>query len=417
MNKKALALLNIGNLDDTAKQHILDYLKLGLGVGGTVGLGSLLKDYVSNLAAGSQADAEEDDDTMYVDLPQELGMPNTKMASGPTGSEHALAMMGMLGTGFGSYALIKKLYKQMKLKQLQDEIDEAQQFSFQQMARFKPELADKAINLPSEEGEDDDPKPESEFEKNSSIKSAENVGPLASLGSVPWLLSMLLLAGSGVGAYKYLDSTNPKLKRENARDRLLSPKVQFVNRTPVEEETEYDEGMEEGMIASASVANSPDLYEHVLKLVTSFEDAADYDAAHVVKAAAAGHAEEIRSLIVEKGLEEALDFCHTKSAASNADKEDLALSWVAADPTVSEALKPIVAAEFHEHAPMYFKLAQALDDETQNALMAASALYIQEQRKEAAAEILAEHDLEKSASAATTTPEERLKVIEKLLAC
>lgn len=391
MNKQALIDFNL-NKETVA--HILNYLKFGVGVGATAAAGSTLNNFIKDMYSDNLEERQEDDDIMYMQIPKPIQknmlQKNSSEEGNPkiSGTEHAVATAGLLAGGFGSYYALKKLYTEYQIQKKQKELDDLQNFTISQMAQTSPE----AIKMATENAE-------------------PALSNTAIAGSLPILLTLLLGGASAVSAYKFLDKDNPKLKKTHSRH-LLPQQVRFI--PPVKEE-EKEEGDDlDSQFKMASIA--PEVQEHLLRTVISFDNASDYDMYHVVKAASAGYTSQMKDKLATEGLEAMLDYCIDIEDIvddSTGIKHAAACSWVSAEPSISLAVQPLLSAEFNEQAPVYFQTGRQLDEATQEQVLKAAALFVEESRHEQFAQ-----DLEKSASEEIeSTFEDKITALETLLSC
>lgn len=277
----------------------------GAGTASVVSLLRYLQDLRTRAAQTQRPDTAWDDDVVYVNLP-----PRTKGASDGSNTAATFAfggLGGLLGTLL-SYNLVRDLYHKQRKRQLQGDIDKAQQIYLDRLSPVK-EASGQFSTL------------------------TKGVGSA-------WLLALLTTLGSAVVSNRVLSAKYPALKSPN-RDK---PRKVVIRRTPA------------GAPAEETVDNvdgTPEATEALLRNHLANKTASHASGmADLVAAVSHGRGDEVLEALGQGGLDGLFAVVKGASAVeSPLFKRDLAATWVAARPGLSDAVRPLLAAEFQAAHP------------------------------------------------------------------
>ena len=309
---------------------IKNYLAGGAAIGGSAGLITSLVNYLQTLKAQAPKDeAREDDDTLYINV-------NDKAASAGIADYAAggVAMTGGVLSTLGTYALVRKLYQNMKKKQLQEELDKAQQ-TFVGTA-----------------------------EQEAAVKNAASQRPGVSmgLGELMWSspTSFLLLSAIASGALTNtaLSKTFPRIKKPTD----VAPKRVVVRKNKSVGEEDKSDNSDEKQAASYDSVAEDQQYEDGLELVIGLtmgsKKASESDLVNIVYAVGQGRHDEFVNNMLDFNFDTAVSLI--KGAADvpmSQTQKQLAISTC----VKSAALKPVVAllaaAEYNDMAPRFTAVA------------------------------------------------------------
>jgi hypothetical protein len=277
-------------------------------------------------------ETDGDDDVIYINVPKRKGVKTASDENVVSPMANTLALAALPTAALGANALVRKIYSKIRRKQLQAELDAAQQLYIDDLAQ----------------------------------KSANTDGRgLFGAGATPLALpaaALLVALTSGVLSHKVLDKQFPAVQRP----RSTKPKRMVIREV---EPT----GMEEGMIKEQSAAQDhADAYEHLIRTVINHPESGPQSGLlDLVKAAAAGRTEEILRAS-DDSMETVFEV--VKGAADTTDfRKDLAIAWLAREPELMPSVVKIAAAEYLETAPVLFAMAACLDEEGQDAAVKAAA--------------------------------------------
>jgi hypothetical protein len=330
------------------KQLIMNYLKGGLYLGGSASLATSLIGYLRDLkqrADKYKETSESDDDTMYVDLPAVSksatftdDLTNTLTSFSAPG----LALTGSMLTAGGSYYLVRKLFQQLKKKELQDEMDKAQHafvnsLNEENMANKEAAVGD-SMTFPS------------------------------FLAAYPVTLMLLSTLASGALTYKSLDKAFPAVKPPQ---RLAPKRVVLRRQRPSGVEDSVDDSTsasdaKEASASDAEFASGVELLAHMLCMQKN----ASSDVSDIVHAVAAGRHDEFVNNLLEYGLDAAMD---SIKGASDDDISEEQKAFAILKCTKSAALSPsfslLVASEYNDMVPNMVKLSSEVDEEQRELLV------------------------------------------------
>lgn len=305
-------------LDERGVHKIKKFLTGGAAIGGGVGLSVALLNYLKDLYGDTGEDTSTDDDTLYVNMP-------AKKATVSGG----VALTGGTLAAIGTAALVRKIYKELKKKELQDRLDQAQQ-GFEGALQSEVEAAKSAAEVPPQAG------------------VPMHTGDMAS--SIPIALLLLTTLASGALTYRGLNKYFPGTKKPMD----IRAKRVVVRRTPEEEEEK--------------VASEDDGLELAIKLAAYACPGGDID--DLVHAVAQGRYEEVVSNLHGYGVSHALDM--VKGASSKgADPADLSLAFslCARSPSLRPTAEAMSFAELNDVAPAFTKLAVSLEPAQADAII------------------------------------------------
>jgi hypothetical protein len=322
-------------LTPRSKELIKNYLIGGAALGGSGALLTSLVNYINTLKQQVPSDKErEDDETLYLNL--------DKAANDNSGaidfSAGGLALTGGLLSTLGTYALVRKMYQNIKRKQLQEELDQAQQ-SFlsdaQQEANAKNAAAGEPMDL-------------AEFS-----------------WSAPVSLALLSAIASGALTNKALDKTFPRVKKPKDS----APKRIVIRKTPKEDEDEeQEEKAAYDKVAAADQAD--DALEFLVHICMGSKSAAQSELVDIVHATAQGRGPELISNILEYGFDSAMD---TIKGASEIDitpvQKQCAISYCVKNAALNPIVSLLAAAEYNDMAPRFTKIASLQNEECLDTLI------------------------------------------------
>ena len=333
-------------IDERGAQKIRKYLTGGAAGGASIGLGIALMNYLKDLYREAGDKTNLDDDTLYLDLPenpQVAGAPGTKVATVSGG----LAITGGLLTALGSAALVRKLVQEMKKKELQEQLDKAQ-------GAYQTTVMDEADSL---------------------AKGAADAGVPLHKGdwatSLPLSLLLLTTLASGALTYKGLNKYFPAPKKPQS----LEPKRVVIRRKKSQPSFYEEEGNDEEMenadfdkVASYEEIMSPqDIQDDALELVIKIamhNPAGHSDLRDLVYAVAHGRSKEASEAAQGLGMEHALDLVKNASQKEASEEEiSLAVCYLTKSSYLRPTAELLAFAEFNDMAPSFVKLASQLTDE------------------------------------------------------
>jgi len=305
-----------GNLETFA-----NYLGGGLSIGASIGgLTSLINHFKRlNEKAKAEEDTSADDDVLYVNLRR----PTQKSAEADE-LTHMLGMAGGTLGVLGGYAGIKRLYHDFKRKQLQKELDAAQNAYLDTIV---PE------------------------------KSAMNWSQMGDLlFRTPGALAILLGASSGVLADRLLTKNFPSPKAPSG----MKPKRLVLRESP--------DAAEEDVGTKTASADMDDAFEGLLRTVLALPGIEHSELPDLVKAAADGDLDGLLSAS-DHNTDALFGFAKQAKDTGSAEARELAIGWLVREPEIADAVKLAAALEFAEACPLAMTLGAAADPETQKDLI------------------------------------------------
>jgi len=302
---------------------VLKMLAGGAFLGSGIGAGTSYLNQLGNLKEDSIPEGD-DKNTLYINLPGRQATPTMpakgtrKRASDEnSGLTYALGGAGMIAGTYAAYNVIRSAYQNSRKRQLQKELDQAHQV-------YMGKLSDSA----------------------SLEKGASQFPPLSKGVGLAYLALLATGVGSGIVANKILDKQMPPIEAPN---RYEPKKIVIRTKSNPDESSEKE--------ASSGFEVGPDEIEALLRQhleddkrasVSGFKD--------LVAAAAQGRCREIQDNVDD--LDTLLDMVKGASLTKvSVWKKNLAITWLAAEPEVSETIAPVLAAEFADANPGLFKMA------------------------------------------------------------
>ncbi len=359
------------------KQAAVDWptvLKLmggGAALGTGVGAASTLVQYLSQLNNRSKKkrDTSLDDDVLYLNLPPKMAAIKSADNDRGTAATFAVGGLGSLMGAYLAYNLVRNQAAAVRRKQLQAELDNAQN---------------------------------SYMTGLSGVKSASQFSGVSKVVGSGYLAGLLTILGSAILTNKLLQKQFPSGRQE----RPTTPrKIVIRSAKPAP-------GMEKEIPA---MGTTPDSMENLTRLnLANPKSASAWGLTDFVAAIAQGRGAELKDLVITAGLDAAMDVTKGASAEPYSKLgENLAISWIANDPIVSTAIEPYMAAQFFNDSPTFAKAASALlnspdvDPEELDELIGLTDVVARETRKVAFASIIDKLDpvgLTKSAAARGFNP-------------
>ncbi len=286
---------------------------LGAGVGATTTLLNHL--HTLQAKARQSQNPEADDNVVYLNL-QPGGLH--KAAHSNNAATFALSGLGGLAGTYAAYNLVREMHQNLRKKQLQKELEQSQQIYLDTLGG-RAKLA-------------------GEF----SLMSK-------GVGSA-YLMALLAAMGSGVVTNRILQKQFPPIKDPN-RDR---PKRIVIRSAPPEPAPAPEE--------------SPEATEALLRTqLGNSKAAAASGFADLVNFAAMGKCAQIREVLSRPQTHNVALLMRTVAGArrvkTSSVHRNLALSWLAYDPLVSQSIRPLLAAEFYDWGGGLTKLSSYLDRE------------------------------------------------------
>lgn len=343
-------------LNERSLGLIKNYTAGGAALGGSAALLTSLVNYLKMLKsdADEPTDTSNDDDTLYLNMPAATPTPpqsfggRRKMAGADDLLSGGLAMTGGTLATIGSYALIKKIYQNIKRKELQAQLDSAQQ-SFvgaadQEAAQGKMAAVAPAAGAPM------------------------GLGQL--MYSAPVAFTLLSAIASGALSNVALNKTFPAVKpTQNVAPKKIvirrkKPVDVNQNSIPDEEETK-----------SASLYSEDDGLELVTHLILNSKSASASEVSDIVHAVASGRHNEFVNTLLTYGMDTAM----ATIKGASIDTLDKTSRVLAVGQCIkSSALRPmfsmLVAAEYNDMAPHFFKIASLQTPENKEVLVKIAAV-------------------------------------------
>jgi hypothetical protein len=339
-------------MNDRDKQILKKFILGGASIGAGTALVTSLLNYMGRLKDRTKEDSSQDDETLYIDVPvqKEASVLNTgaAMAAG------ALATMG-------SYALVRRLYKEMLKRELQKEVDEAQQIHLQAL---------------QEEAE-------KEYKKSAAVQqpAGKPLGVLETVTSIPVASALLLALASGALTNHMLDKTFPAIEKPKFKRprRIVLREVQ-VNKKDDEQSDELaatetnpyaNTPMEEQKKVATFVGDELDGMDYVANIVMSqpgFERKSELS--DLVGAVASGRANEFFKVAHELGHDAAFSVIKGASDVLNDNNRVMAIAATLRSPLVGPIAQAMVAAEAFDMFPNHCKMARHFDETEERALFA-----------------------------------------------
>lgn len=327
-------------LSDRNASLLKRYLLGGAAMGGGAALITSMINYMKHL---NKSDSSVDDDTLYI-YKKPKNEPTEKAAGVGGGLALAAAPIGAMG----AYTLIRKGFSELRKRQAQKELDEAQN-AFIETQGYKK--VNKKKDSDSKKSKDE-----------SAEKSASEHKPMSlveTATSLPVAIPLLMALGSGVVGYKLLDKHFPAVKRTPKAPR----KIEIIDK-PSEDQDEYNTKV-------ASVLNDlgeEDACEFLIRVV-AMEKKANSDVRNLIAAVANQGATPIKNAVETAGYEGALNLVKGASAQPvHPFKEHIATCYLAKSARMRDLVGLTAAAEFATSHPDFFKAAASATEEQQEIL-------------------------------------------------
>jgi hypothetical protein len=331
-------------LTERSQQLIKNYLLGGAALGGSAALATSLVNYMKMLKAdAAPKDTSNDDDTLYVNVP---GAPPKVAATTPNNnpgmsdlSAGGLALTGGTLGALGSYALVRKLYQNMKKKQLQEQLDKAQQ-------TFLTDAQNEAAM------------------KNAAAMATQGhpMGLGEFISSSPVAFTLLSALAAGALTNTALDKTFPAVKKNNNP----APKKVVLRRQP-QPPAEDEVIPDQEKIASD---NDNGLELLVGLAMHNIKAASKSELADIVHAVAGGRHNELVHNLMEHGFDMAMS--SIKGASEDKISEPhkcLAISICVKSAALNPVVTMLAAAEYTDMAPRLTKTAALQSDEDKDILV------------------------------------------------
>lgn len=285
---------------------VLRYLAGGMLVGGGSGAGVSALNHLrvmnDQAKRRKQLDTSEDDDVLYINLP---GYGKSASAAGTV----ALSLAGGIGGSMLGYKLIRDLYRAHRKKQLQQELDEAQQVYLGELGTL------------------------SRLQKSAGLFES----PVSTVTGIGGLALLLTALGSASAVNHILNKQFPGIK-----NRVKPGPRKIVIRTgnPRADEVLKDPD-----------SVSPDELESIIRTTIANPKTASFDGgmADLHGAAACGLCDQIKDTLINFGSDAMFDrYVGYRTKKASALNRQFAYSWLATDPLVSTAMAPVAASECAE---------------------------------------------------------------------
>lgn len=315
---------------------IKNYLIGGAALGGSGALLTSLINYINTLKQQAPKDPErEDDDTLYLNVGG--NKVATQQSSGATDlAAGGLALTGGLLSTLGTYALVRKLYQNIKKKQLQEELDRAQN-SF--LGATEEEASAKVAGLAQPAG-------------------GQPMGKAEFLWSAPVAFALLSAIAAGALTNKALDKTFPRVKKPTNS----GPKKVVIRKTPkalpeeAQEQAEYDK--------MASEDQHTDGLEFLMHLCMGSKSASKSELVDIVHAVAQGRGPDMVQHMLEYGFDSAMDTIKGASETPiTAFQKQMAISYCVKNASLYPVVELLAAAEYNDMAPRFTKVASLQNEE------------------------------------------------------
>lgn len=316
-------------LTDRSQELIKNYLLGGAAAGGSAALLTSLANYLNMLKTDASKDpTAEDDDTLYVNLPSKTD----KVASQSPGKldmvAGGLALTGGLLASVGSYALIRKAYQSLKRKQLQSQLDSAQQTYIDGVEQEADQLKMGSTVNPH---------------------TGKPMGLGEFLTGAPVAFTLLSAIAAGALSNMALNKTFPRVKKPTS----AAPKRIVLRRGDAPNTQEEEE------IDPSKIASYEDGVELVAGLVMNSKSAHVSEIPDIVAAVASGRHDEFTHNVLELGLDAAMDTIKgaAESVTLTPQQRQLAIGLCAKSAALGPVFATLVAAEYVDMAPKFSKIA------------------------------------------------------------
>jgi hypothetical protein len=367
-------------LTPRSKELIKNYLIGGAAMGGSAALLTSLVNYINTLKQQAPKDKErEDDETLYLNVGKSAadGAGPTDLAAG------GLALTGGLLSTLGTYALVRKMYQNIKRKQLQEELDRAQQ-SFLQSAEAEGEV------------------------KRAATAGGQPMGLAELSWSSPVAFALLSAIAAGALTNKALDKTFPRVKKPKD----TAPKRIVIRKNPEEQQEEEEKNAYDKV---AAVEQYDDGLEFLTHLCMGSKSAAESELVDIVHAVAQGRGPDLTSHILEYGFDSAMDTIKGASEVKiTPSQKQAAISYCVKSAALNPIVSMLAAAEYNDMAPKFTKIASLQNEECIETLLKIAGAIGALNRAETADKLSIDFEVAKEANEMTL--EEILALVNKIKA-
>jgi hypothetical protein len=261
-----------------------------------------------------------------------------------------MAITGGLLSALGSYALVRKLYQNIKRKQLQEQLDKAQQ-------EFIGSAEEEAVEA-----------------QKKAATGGEAMGVGEFLTSVPVAFSLLSAIAAGALSNAALNKYFPRIKKPTS----AAPK-RIVIRKKREEGEGEDEMLEEEKVAYEKVAADQqydDATEFLVHLCMGSKSASKSDLVDIVHAVAQGRGAEFTNNMLEFGFDSAMNTIKGASEVSiTPQQKQFAIGYCVKSAALSPVVQLLAAAEYNDMAPRFTKIASLQNEACQETLIKIAGLF------------------------------------------
>lgn len=306
------------NLTNVDRNLILRFLAGGAAAGTAAAATTSLLNHLNQLGREAKNDTSTDDDVLTVKMRRPRGQEKAAMMTGGT------AVAGGVLSALGSAALLRKAYRSIKRKRLQEMLDASQ-------VGFADAAAEEASKSAGMRG----------FHASDFVTAA----PVAS--------TLLLMLGSGVLANAYLNKTFPTA----SNSRKPNPRrVVFRYMDEDEQEKTASCDMDAG-------------FEHMVSTILAHhcQDKVASDLSNLVAAVGEGRSDEVIEALA-LGANEALDLL--KGASAHTPPDAMSVALAVRHPVLGPITKTLAALDWNDMSPGGVKMASTLPED-EAALMAA----------------------------------------------
>lgn len=304
------------------------YLLGGALVGGGTAAATSFVNYLRSLRQKQKAlkDTDYDDDTLYVNLPAKQastppGAPTPQVPKNLNKETLAASLLASILGGMGAYNLVRNVYVDRRKREAQRDLDEAQVLYLDKLGQGR------GMGL----------KQASPEQGNFDWTDKAVAIPAVALG--------LFGIGSAAATNAILSNYFPGFEKA----KLQRPRRVVIRRAPMYQQREKRAPLESDEITQAEI-------EALMRTKAASNTPGILDG--MISAVAQGRLEDVKQAIESSGIEEALNLVEgAQKVATNRFDRDIAITVIASDPLVSNAVLPYVAADARDMMPHYCKLA------------------------------------------------------------
>lgn len=324
-------------LTPRSKELIKNYLIGGAAMGGSAALLTSLVNYINTLKQQIPSNDEENDENLYINV----GKSAKDSAGASDFAAGGIALTGGLLSTLGTYALVRKLYQDIKRKQLQEQLDSAQQEFIQ---------AADAEGAAKKAGDENNGSPMS----------------LAELSySVPVAFTLLSALAAGALTNKALDKTFPRLKKPKNN----APKRIVIRKAP-NEDSEIQEEEKNAYDKLAAKEQYEDGLEFLMHLCMGSKSAAQSELVDIVHAVAQGRGPDLTNHILEYGFDSAMDTIKGASEVpADSMRKQTAIGYCVKSAVLNPIVSMLASAEYNDMAPKFTKIASMQNEECASTLL------------------------------------------------